>query len=96
VYVGESGDGILFYTATPDAEGTLGGLVESADRIDTYLKLAVDMGRLCSNDPVCAQHQVDNRQEDRLLSGVACHGCVPLAESSCERRNDSLPVCGVA
>jgi hypothetical protein len=90
VYVGDSGYGILLYTATPDAEGTLGGLVESADRIDTYLKLAVDMGRLCSNDPVCAQHQPDNRQEDRLLAGAACHGCVLLAESSCERRNDFL------
>jgi hypothetical protein len=55
-----------------------------------YLRLAVDLGRLCSNDPVCAQHQPDNRQEDRLLSGAACHGCVLLAESSCERRNDFL------
>jgi len=45
---------------------------------------------LCSNDPVCAQHQADNRQEDRLLLGAACHGCVLLAESSCERRNDFL------
>src|SRR5687768_13308818 len=81
---------ILLCTATSDAQGTLGGLVESAARIDTYLKLAVDISRLCSNDPVCAQHQPDNRQEDRLLAGAACHGCVLLAESSCERRNDFL------
>ena len=90
IYVGEAGYGILLYTASPDAEGTLGGLVEAADRLDLYLRQAVDMGRLCSNDPVCAQHQPDSRQEDRLLSGAACHGCVLLPESSCERRNDFL------
>ena len=48
------------------------------------------LGRLCANDPVCAQHQPDNRQEERFLLGAACHGCVLLAESSCERRNDFL------
>ncbi len=90
IYVGDAGYGILLYTASPDSEGTLGGLVEAADRIDLHLRQAVDMGRLCANDPVCAQHQPDNRQEDRLLSGAACHGCVLLAESSCERRNDFL------
>lgn len=90
IYVGDAGFGILLYTASPDAEGTLGGLVEAADRLDLHLRQAVDLGRLCSNDPVCAQHQPDSRQEDRLLSGAACHGCVLLAESSCERRNDFL------
>lgn len=90
IYVGEAGFGILLYTASPDAEGTLGGLVEAADRVDLYLAQALDLGRLCSNDPVCAQHRPDNRQEARLLAGAACHGCVLLAESSCERRNDFL------
>lgn len=90
IYVGEAGYGILLYTASPDAEGTLGGLVEAADRIDRYLRDAIDLGRLCANDPVCAQHQPDNRQEERFLLGAACHGCVLLAESSCERRNDFL------
>jgi hypothetical protein len=54
IYVGNAGYGILLYTASPDAEGTLGGLVEAADRIDMYLRDGTDMGRLCSNDPVCA------------------------------------------
>lgn len=90
IYVAPSGCGILLYTASPDAEGTLGGLVEAADRIDSYLRQAVDLGRLCSNDPVCAQHQPDNAQEERFLLGAACHGCLLLAESSCERRNDFL------
>jgi len=90
IYASDSGYGILLYTATPDAEGTLGGLVQAADRIDLYLRQAVELGQLCSNDPVCAQHRPDNYQEDRYLHGAACHGCLLLAESSCERRNDFL------
>jgi hypothetical protein len=90
IYTGESGYGILLYTASPDAEGTLGGLVEAADRIDRYLRQAVELGQLCSNDPVCAQHRADAWEEDRFLHGAACHGCLLLSESSCERRNDFL------
>ena len=44
IYVGDAGYGILLYTASPDAEGTLGGLVEAADRIDLYLRQALDLG----------------------------------------------------
>jgi hypothetical protein len=90
IYALKSGYGILLYTASPDAEGTLGGLVETADRMDRYLRTAIELGQLCSNDPVCAQHQPDAMQEERYLHGAACHGCVLLAESSCERRNDFL------
>jgi hypothetical protein len=90
IYVGNGGYGVLLYTASPDAEGTLGGLVEAADRIDQYLRHALDLGRLCANDPVCAHHEPNNVEEERFLLGAACHGCVLLAESSCERRNDFL------
>jgi hypothetical protein len=90
IYASDAGYGILLYTASPDAAGTLGGLVEAADRIDRYLRQAVELGELCSNDPVCAQHRPDAWQEDRFLHGAACHGCLLLAESSCERRNDFL------
>jgi hypothetical protein len=90
IYASDAGYGILLYTASPDAEGTLGGLVEAADRIDRYLRQAVELGQLCANDPVCAQHRPDSWQEDRFLHGAACHGCLLLAESSCERRNDFL------
>lgn len=90
IYVGAAGHGILLYTASPDAEGTLGGLVQAADRIDEYLAEAVELGTLCANDPVCAQHRPESAEEERFLLGAACHGCVLLAESSCERRNDFL------
>jgi len=90
IYVGKDAYGVLLYTASPDAEGTLGGLVEAAGRIDRYLQQAIDLGRLCANDPVCAHHTADNQEDDRLLLGAACHGCLLLSESSCEKRNDFL------
>jgi hypothetical protein len=29
-------------------------------------------------------------QEERFLHGAACHGCLLIAEPSCERRNELL------
>ena len=84
------GYGILLHTGTSGSEGTLGGLVEVGRRIEHHLSKALEYGRLCSNDPVCAQHSPDDEQEDRLLHGAACHGCLLVAETSCERRNEML------
>ncbi len=53
VYAGESGYGILLYTGSADAEGTMGGLVEAGKQIERHLKAALYMAGLCSNDPVC-------------------------------------------
>lgn len=82
--------GILLYTATPDAEGTLGGLVQQARHLEAHLEHALRTAALCSNDPICAQHTPSKSLEDRLLHGAACHGCAFLAETSCEARNDYL------
>jgi hypothetical protein len=90
IYALPSGYGILLYTATSDAEGTLGGLVEVGRRIGQYLDEALDAGRLCSNDPVCAQHEPTDVHEQRHLHGAACHGCLLISETSCEMRNDFL------
>ena len=46
--------GILLYTGTPDSEGTLGGLVQQARRVEDHLADALRTGALCSNDPICA------------------------------------------
>jgi hypothetical protein len=43
--------GLLLYTASSDAEGTLGGLVTQARRIGSHLAVALRAGGLCSNDP---------------------------------------------
>ena len=82
--------GILLYTGSPDAEGTLGGLVQQARHIEDHLAQALRMSALCSNDPVCANHVPGESLESRWLHGAACHGCALVAETSCEMRNDYL------
>jgi hypothetical protein len=90
VYALGAGYGILLYTGTPDAEGTLGGLIETARQMNRHLRAALELARLCSNDPVCAQHEPQSTHEARFLHGAACHGCVLIAETSCEQHNDFL------
>nr|WP_221475137.1 DUF1998 domain-containing protein [Sphaerisporangium rubeum] len=81
--------GVLLYTAAPDSEGTLGGLVSLGhhDRLGTLIEQALDAARLCSSDPLCAGH--DPRTHGRLY-GAACHACLFAAETSCERGNHYL------
>ena len=81
---------LLLYTASPDAEGTLGGLVQEARRVEDHLRFALDSAALCSNDPVCAEHVPGQSMEERWLHGAACHGCALIAETSCEMRNEYL------
>jgi hypothetical protein len=90
VYVGDAGYGILLFTGTPDSEGTLGGLVHVGRRIEEHLRNAIELGRLCSNDPVCSQHSAKPALEEQYLLGAACHGCLLIAETSCERFNQYL------
>lgn len=84
------GYGVLLYTGSSDAEGTLGGLVQVGRRIHNHVHNALDLAELCSNDPVCAQHDAQNAHERRFLHGAACHGCLLIAETSCEQQNDFL------
>lgn len=90
VYALEAGYGILLFTGSSDAEGTMGGLVEAGRQIADHLKTALELGGLCSNDPVCAHHEPPNAHECRFLHGAACHGCLLIAEPSCEQQNDFL------
>jgi hypothetical protein len=82
--------GILIHTGTSGSEGTLGGLVEASRRIGEHLLAALDEARLCSNDPVCAEHDPSAEHDPMHLHGAACHGCLLVAETSCEQRNDWL------
>ena len=90
VYAGEGRYGILIYTGASDSEGTLGGLVDTGRRFAGHLRRALRDNLLCSNDPVCAEHAPDSPYESRPLHGAACHGCLLIAETSCEQRNDFL------
>jgi hypothetical protein len=82
--------GLLLYTGSPDADGTLGGLVQEARHLEDHLAHALRLGALCSNDPICAHHSPGKSIEGRWLHGAACHGCALVAEPSCEMRNDYL------
>jgi hypothetical protein len=84
------GFGVLLYTGSSDAEGTLGGLVQLGRQIHEVVKTALELGSLCSNDPVCAQHAPSDAHEHRFLHGAACHGCLLISETSCEQQNDFL------
>ena len=81
---------ILLSTGTAGTEGTLGGLVEQGRELRAHLRRAFEMGRLCSNDPVCASHSPKADYAERFLEGAACHGCLFIAECSCERFNRYL------
>lgn len=83
--------GILLYTTSSGAEGTLGGLIEEGNRLDVHLRDAVLRARICSNDPVCSRHRVGRHdREERFLEGAACYACLYAPESSCERFNQFL------
>jgi len=81
--------GLLIFTGSSDAQGTLGGLVYAARDIKRHLARACQLGALCSNDPVCSSH-VPGQGAVEQLSGSACHGCLYISETSCEQYNRYL------
>lgn len=94
IYASGSGQpgrfGLLIYTSTAGAQGTLGGLSETAYRLPRILDRALLRVELCSNDPVCSEHTVGNPLDERPLHGAACHACLLVPETSCESRNSRL------
>lgn len=82
--------GILIYTAAPDSEGTLGGLVRLGEPIELgrHLEAAMQGLEMCASDPLCAEHQPSGA--DASLHGAACHACLFAPETSCERGNKFL------
>ena len=89
--VNEEGNqcGFIIYTAAADSDGTLGGLVElgKPENLERLLVQALRRARICSSDPLCAEH---DPQKDRSLHAAACHACSFVAETSCERGNRYL------
>lgn len=103
IYCREPGDpagapmaGVLLYTASPDSEGTLGGLVTLAepDRLSAVLREATTRARICSTDPMCADHQAGEPGD--TLHAAACHACLFAPETSCEAGNRFLDRATVA
>jgi hypothetical protein len=82
--------GILIYTAAPDSEGTLGGLVSLGRPavLERAMAQALEAARLCAGDPLCAEHPPS--RTGRTLHAAACHACLLAPETSCERGNKYL------
>jgi hypothetical protein len=82
--------GVLLYTAAPDSEGTLGGLVALGEpmTLGRHLDQALESMKLCASDPLCAEHHPI--KDGLTLHGAACHACLFLPETSCERGNKYL------
>jgi hypothetical protein len=78
--------GLLIYTATSDAAGSLGGVVAQAEggRLGPALAEAIQRTSWCSSDPLCIE--ADATGVD-ALNLAACHACVLLPETSCEEGN---------
>lgn len=89
LYANESMHGLLIYTATPDSDGTLGGLAKQGDGNLLYDTLQSAIGSItwCSSDPLCIQGIASLSE---ATNGAACHACVLAPETSCEEFNGLL------
>ena len=83
-------NGVLIYTGSPDSEGSLGGLVRLAQPklITDAVTRAVRHARWCGSDPVC--RETSPEQSGERISGAACHGCLLIPETACEKFNREL------
>lgn len=81
--------GILLYTASGDAEGSMGGLVRQGmpGRIEDTIVAALHNAKWCSSDPVCIQSPGQGPDSCNL---AACHNCALLPETCCETGNRLL------
>ncbi|MFW6773198.1 DrmB family protein [Nocardioides sp. CPCC 205120] len=89
IYAEKGQAGLLIYTASSDAAGSLGGLAALADaeRFADTLIAAFARAAWCSNDPVCGESGPSGSDG---LNLAACHTCLLLPETSCEHRNTYL------
>lgn len=83
-------NGVLIYTGSPDSEGSLGGLVRLADPelLEPIIRRTLDSVSWCGSDPVCIE--TDPNQSGERVSGAACHCCLLLPETACEKFNREL------
>ena len=81
--------GLLIYTATSDADGTLGGLQRQghASRLERTIFGALRAMEWCSSDPLCIHGMISGGDG---LSKSACHACVLAPETACEHFNRFL------
>lgn len=96
LYVSDQGgngpamNGVLIYTGSPDSEGSLGGLVRLAEpsQLERIVLNTIESSRWCGSDPVCLES--DPAQSGDRISGAACHCCLLIPETACEKFNREL------
>jgi len=96
LYVKDAGEqgpamnGVLIYTGSPDSEGSLGGLVRLAEpeQLARIVLQTVRSARWCGSDPVCLE--TDPAQSGDRIGGAACHCCLLVPETACEKFNREL------
>lgn len=86
----ENMNGILIYTSSSDAEGTLGGLVNHGQpgKLEDLFRKGIEKAMWCSSDPLCIEN--DKGQGFMGVNLAACHSCCMLPESCCENMNRFL------
>lgn len=89
LYVDVDMAGLLIYTASSDSAGSLGGVAAMAETDQLGSALAEGLVRLswCSSDPVCIESRGAGSD---ALNLAACHACVLVPETSCEKNNSFL------
>lgn len=89
LYVDDDMAGLLIYTASSDSAGSLGGVAAMAETAQLGNALAEGLVRLswCSSDPVCIESRGSGSD---ALNLAACHACVLVPETSCEKNNSFL------
>lgn len=93
VYAGGVGPegmaGVLIYTSTTDADGTLGGLARQGRpaRFEEVVLGAVRELQWCASDPLCIEGASAVAESMNL---AACHACMFSPETSCEHFNQML------
>ena len=88
IYYGPKMSGILLYTGSDDAEGSLGGIVELGkfEKLNILIRRAFDEALFCANDPECMTHKPSGID----ANGASCHACTMISETSCENGNRML------
>lgn len=89
IYGDKGMSGLLIYTATPDSEGSLGGLVMQGEpeRFACIMAGLLDAVKVCSSDPLCTEH---DPEVTGSFNAAACHACALVSETSCEKSNHLL------
>ena len=84
--------GVLIYTASGDADGTMGGLVRMGKPgfLEPVIKSALVEAKWCSADPICMEVGEAGGQGPDSCNLAACHNCALVPETSCEIFNKIL------